>query len=405
MAMPRKRTPDPTIGERIRMRRLLGPLSIRQAADRAGISHTTWSRIEQGTVSADNRFTIAAIAEALRCSVMELTGVPAVPVDAVSAELHAGVHLTLTALMEADLDYPPTVAAPPMPELVADAALVRDLRVRCDYLGATRRLPGLLRGLHAATVDPATRRGALRLLVLATEDATFVTRFAGHPAVASPAAERCWQVAAETGDPVLVGLAGWARAGATAGFDLYERTVAIAARAAETLERDLALPAATEVLGQLHLTCALALRALGRTDDAAARVSAAEELAGRTGETRTLELMFGPTNIRFWRVAMECDGGEPGRAVEIANHTESQLLPMPGRLSCFYLDTGRALARMHGKDRSAVRALTTAERIAPQRIRNSPFAVEAARALLERARRNAAWPELRGFCERVGVPL
>ena len=401
--MARRRTPDPTIGERIRVRRLLVRLSIRQAADRAGISHTTWSRIEQGTMSADNRFILAAIAEALRCAVTDLTGLPVAPVDAVSAELHAGVHLTLRALLEADLDYPATVAAPPTPVLAAEAELVRALRVRCDYLGATRRLPDLLRGLHAAALAPATSTEALRLLVLATEDATFVTRFAGHPAVAAPAAERCWQAASTLGDPVLLGLAGWARAGAMAGFDLNERTYAIASRAADSLEPALALPAAAEVLGQLHLTSALALRALGRVGEADERVRAAEELAARTGETRTLQLMFGPTNIRFWRIAMECDGGDPGRAVEIANGTDSQRLPMPGRLACFYLDTGRALARISGKDRAAVRALTTAERIAPQRVRNSPFAVEAARALLERARRNAAWPELRGFCERVGI--
>ena len=154
--MARRRTPDPTIGERIRVRRLLVRLSIRQAADRAGISHTTWSRIEQGTMSADNRFILAAIAEALRCAVTDLTGLPVAPVDAVSAELHAGVHLTLRALLEADLDYPATVAAPPTPVLAAEAELVRALRVRCDYLGATRRLPDLLRGLHAAALAPAT---------------------------------------------------------------------------------------------------------------------------------------------------------------------------------------------------------------------------------------------------------
>jgi hypothetical protein len=47
--------------------------------------------------------------------------------------------------------------------------------------------------------------------------------------------------------------------------------------------------------------------------------------------------------------------------------------------------------------------LLTAERMAPQRMRNCPMVTETARALLERARRNATGAELRGFCERLGV--
>ena len=407
--MPRRRTPDPTIGERIRVRRLLARLSIRQAADHAGISHTTWSRIERGAIGADNRFTIAAIAEALQCAVTDLTGQPVAPVDSASVELHSGVHLTHRALMEADLDYPPMTAAPRLERLRAECALLRDLRVRCEYLAVVRRLPALLRGLHATAGDPAntaaTRDEALRLLVMVAEDATFVLRFAGHPGVAVSAADRSWQAAERLGDPVMLALAGWARAGAVAGFDFYERSYAIADRAASGLAGQHNRPAAMELLGQLHLTCALALRAIGNADDASARVREAEQIAASTGETRTLELMFGPTNIRYWQVAIECDGGEPGRAVEIASKTESRLLQVPSRLASFHLDTGRALARLRGMDREAIRMLVTAERLAPQRVRSSPFAVESARALLDRARRNAAWPELRGFCERVGVPL
>src|SRR3954453_17289029 len=65
---------DASIGERIRERRKLLGTSIRLAADRAGIHHSTWSRIEAGQMGADNRYTLAAIAAALRCSMAELTG-------------------------------------------------------------------------------------------------------------------------------------------------------------------------------------------------------------------------------------------------------------------------------------------------------------------------------------------
>jgi transcriptional regulator with XRE-family HTH domain len=49
---------DPSIGQRIRARRQLRRWSIRYAADRAGIAHTTWSRIERGALRTD-RYMIA----------------------------------------------------------------------------------------------------------------------------------------------------------------------------------------------------------------------------------------------------------------------------------------------------------------------------------------------------------
>ena len=64
---------DRSIGERIRERRKAQGMSVRLAADRAGIHHSTWSRIETGQMGADNRYTLAAIATVLRCSTIELT--------------------------------------------------------------------------------------------------------------------------------------------------------------------------------------------------------------------------------------------------------------------------------------------------------------------------------------------
>jgi transcriptional regulator with XRE-family HTH domain len=75
--MPRRELDDrqgPTIGQRIKDRRVLLGLSGRGAALTAGLSHTTWSRIERGERGADNRFVLARMARALHCSVSDLTG-------------------------------------------------------------------------------------------------------------------------------------------------------------------------------------------------------------------------------------------------------------------------------------------------------------------------------------------
>src|SRR5690348_10277763 len=96
-------TADPTIGDRIRDRRLRRGWSIRYAASRAGVSHATWSRIERGLQAADNRFMLADLAGALECSPAELAGtaVPAGDREAVAA--HAAVHAVRQALVELDL--------------------------------------------------------------------------------------------------------------------------------------------------------------------------------------------------------------------------------------------------------------------------------------------------------------
>src|SRR3954462_12711352 len=93
-------TTDPTIGERIRARRLLRGWSLRFAASRAGISHATWSRIERGLQAADNRFMLADIAAALECSPAELAGTPVPATDRAAVAAHAAVHGLRQALVD-----------------------------------------------------------------------------------------------------------------------------------------------------------------------------------------------------------------------------------------------------------------------------------------------------------------
>ncbi len=119
---------DPTIGERIRTRRLLRGWSMRYAASRAGVSHATWSRIERGRQAADNRFMLADIAAALECAPDDLAGIPVPAADRAALAAHAGVHAVRQALVDADLAEPPTRAAPAVAEVARTAALADDLR-------------------------------------------------------------------------------------------------------------------------------------------------------------------------------------------------------------------------------------------------------------------------------------
>jgi transcriptional regulator with XRE-family HTH domain len=393
---------DPTIGDRIRARRLLRGWSVRFAASRAGISHATWSRIERGRQAADNRFVLADIAAALECSPADLAGTPVPAADRAALAAQASVYGIRQALVDIDPAERADRRAPPVAELVRTYALLDTLRQACDYAGAARSVPGLLRDLHAAAAGPE-RPAALRMLCDVTFIASSVVRNLGHPAEAWLGAERCRDAAQATEDPVLLGYAAYARASAASACGSFRRSLTVAGKAVDDLQPHVGLPGGREMLGSLLLVCAYASRGLRQLDDSRAWAAEAAALAGRTGETDTMGLFFGPTNVNIWRIGIEVDGGDPGRAATIAGATNPAVIPAGFRQVFYYTDAARAYARLRGRDRDAVRYLLTAERLAPQHVHTSPLAQETTRALLERSRRQAGGTELRALGERLRV--
>lgn len=391
-----------TIGERIQARRLLRGWSIRYAASRAGVSHATWSRIERGRQAADNRFVLADIAAALECAPADLAGRPVPAGDRAALAAQTAVHGIRQALVDIDLAEPADRPAPPIGDLARTVELADALRQACDYAGAARLTPGLLRDLHAAAAGPDRGR-ALRLLGEVTFIASSVLRNLGHPAEAWLGAERCRDVAEVAGDPILVAYAAYARASAANACGSFQRGRSLAERAVDELRPYVGRPGGPEMLGSLQLICAYADRGRKRPDDSRAWSAEAAALARRTGETTTMGLFFGPTNVDIWRIGIEVDGGDPGRAAEVARGTDPAAIPAGFRQVFYYADTARALARLRGRDREAIRFLLVAERVAPQHVHSSAMVQETTRALLERSRREAGGTELRGLCERMRV--
>jgi transcriptional regulator with XRE-family HTH domain len=393
---------DPTIGNRIHTRRMLRGWSVRHAASRAGISHATWSRIERGRQAADNRFMLADIAAALECSPADLAGTPVPAADRSAMAAQLAVYAIRQALVDVDITEPIRASAPPVAELARTADLLDTLGRACDYAGAARLLPDLLRDLHAASGGPE-RQPALRLFCEVAFIASSVVRNLGHSADAWLGAERCRDAAETIEDPVLIGYAAYARACAATACGSFQRGLSLAGRAVDDLQPHLALPGGLEMLGSLQLISAYASRGLKQLDDSRTWSTAAADLAERTGETTTMGLFFGPTNINIWRIGIEVDGGDPGNAVDIAQLTNPAVLPVGFRQVFFYADAARAYARLRGKDREAIRYLLIAERLAPQHVHTSALAQETTRALLERSQRQAGGTELRGLCERMRV--
>jgi transcriptional regulator with XRE-family HTH domain len=399
--MPRRAVPvDPSIGSRVRERRQRRGWSQRYAADRAGISHTSWRRIENGAQRAD-RYMVADLATALECSTTDLTGQPSIPADRQLEIAHARVPRLWQALVHIAPGQPADRPAMPLAELRRRMETLDQPRDRADYTATGQLLPDLLVDLHAATAGP-DGKPTMRMLIEAIHTARGTLRGLGYRAEYTFAAERVRQWAERLDEPTALALAAWCQANSAMGGGAYHRSAALVDRAISDLDHHLAEPAALELLGMLHLAAGASVLAERRTEDALAHIGEAERIAARTGESSPWWLTFGPTNVGIWRMGVEVDSGQPGRALETAKGLQPAAVASLDRRAAYYVETARALTDLGGRrDDDAKRMLLTAERIAPQRVRSWTPPAETARFLLHRARaRDAA---LVGLCERLGV--
>ena len=163
------------------------------------------------------------------------------------------------------------------------------------------------------------------------------------------------------------------------------------------------------VIGMVTMTRSLIAAADQRLDDVAAPMRAAKELAGRFGEPDDnhdrVGFGFGPTNVGLWEMALALETGEPDRAVSLAQTIQPERHPFKTRQSQYWVDYGRALARLPRRGDDAVMALRRAERLFPLRVHRNPFARDVIGELVVRSRRDAVGRELRGMAYRAGLPV
>lgn len=380
---------DPSIGERIKARRELRRWSIRHAASRAGVAHTTWSRIERGELRTD-RYMIADLAAALECSVVDLTGQPYAPADRRLEAAHIAAERLWQQMMALPLDEPP--GSPPGLDVAGEAELVRDLYARTDYAGALSRLVALVPALHAAAHGPDSR-SALTAAVQCYGVGMGALLNLGHPAYAWLAAQRCDEAAQRLEDPAALGVAAINRGRVAAHTGAFAAARSTVERAADQLDGH-----ALAVLGFTHLARAHHATGVHDREAAATHLAEAAAIAARTGETDAWDLQWGPRNVALWTIAHQIDTGRPVEAVETAAGVDVAALPAV-RQVYLYTDLARALTDVR-RDDEAVRMLLAAEHVAPQHTRASAAARETARALYQHARQHSS---LYGLCERMGV--
>jgi transcriptional regulator with XRE-family HTH domain len=399
-----------TIGERARKIRARRGLSLEVVGGLAGISGPYLSMLERGLRGFHRRGLIADLADALGCSVTDLTGQPYPAVDRQSAVVSAAVSKISTALHDATLDDVPDIAARPIAELTSAAAFAHGCADDASYGPAGQGLAALLVELHvqAVTGDSATRRAALTALVEACKVAYILAKRTGRIELAGIAAQRGLDAAQLAERPDLVAFMELSRISALSGVDAHRRSRLVCAEALRDIS---ALPGPTkddtttaEACGMLHLTTALIAARDRRTGDVTTHLAEARSLAGHTGERNHLRYHFGPTNVAAWELGLAVEAGNGPVVAErlAASPIDLSVFGSKGRAAYVHFDLARAWAQAEGPhDGEALRALDTADRLAPVRVRNDPIARDLVLTLDRRAPRRV-W-ELDSLRNRFGI--
>jgi len=389
------------IGAAVRSARLRRGLSLDVVAGLAGHTKSWLSKVERGVLPLERWADLAALADALEVSPVDLTGLPHVP-----GRQGGPLDAAVVRVREALQDFPDPARADEPAKLVAETEALTPLRSSLDLAGLGEVLPGLLirlRATVAATPGAEDRTRLLRAYFWAGHAAMGMTKNLGYLDLAWVAALHVRQAAEGLDDPAWLAAAEFARAHALVAAGLTRAALGYSSAGAD-LASTAAGPDAAAAHGALQLVAAYAAALAGQTEEASARLDTAERVAaGENGPAFTRGFSFSPPNVGLHRMQVAVESGEPAQVAAAAAVLSAEALPTPERQATYWVDLGRAHAMMHG-DEEAVRMLRRAERLAPLRVRLHPLVREAVADMLCRPQRAPVSRELRGLAYRMGLP-
>jgi transcriptional regulator with XRE-family HTH domain len=399
-----------TIGARARLIRRRRGMGLATAAGLAGISKGYLSMLERGQRRFERRGLLEDLAGALGCAVADLTGQPYLPPDRQSSEVAAALAEVSVTLHDADLHDVPDIPARPLPHLIAAAVAAHAQVDDARYGAASHGLAALLAELHvhAVTGSFEDRETALVGLAQVCQVAFSLAKRTGRAELAVAAVKRGCDAARLAERPDLLGMIATSRTIGLMRMGARWRADSVSSAVLTELE---ALPGPTsddtivgEARGMLHLVSALVAARDSRPGDAATHLDEAGSLAAHTGERNHFRYHFGPSNVAAWELSIAVESGTGAEAAErfMAAPVDLSVFGSKARESFVLFDLARGWSKAGGaRDGEALRALDTADRIAPLQVRNDPIARDLVATLAGRARRRV-W-ELDSLCNRFGV--
>jgi transcriptional regulator with XRE-family HTH domain len=185
------------IGARARKIRCRRGLSLDVAAGLAGISKGYLSMLERGQRGFNRRGMLDELANALGCSVADLTGQPYLAPDRESARAKTVIAQIERGLNEATLDDVPDLRPRPLDTLDGWVRSATDLRDAASYRSSGEGIDAVLIELqvHVATSDGRVWQRAAELLIQAAYHAFVLATTFGYLHLAQLAAQRAFDMA------------------------------------------------------------------------------------------------------------------------------------------------------------------------------------------------------------------
>jgi helix-turn-helix protein len=389
-----------TIGARVRQIRDARKKSLRVIAGLAGMSTTQLWRVEHGEHALDIS-EIVALANALRVAPSELTVLP-VPAPA-NGQTGSAIEAVRHALVAADLGYPSGQVVP-VEVLRARVAGVQRARRRARFGHVAGALPDLIGDLYTSIASGRDKAELLPLAALLHVDVVaHWLHDAGAPELRMQAAGLARDAAHEYGQAATLAVAAWGTSVAL----LTGGMIDLAQAELDSITLPPANSKTAGVLCGLAMTQSLVAAVDRRPADVHGPIEVAAELAARFGDADDqFGILVGPDQVNMRRAALAMEEGDPERAVRIAEGVRPKEFSYVVRRAGYWIDYGRSLARLRGRQDEAVRALLTAEKLFPARVYANQFIPDTLARLLARSRRDSPMGrELRGIAYRAGLPV
>ncbi|MFF0635914.1 helix-turn-helix domain-containing protein [Nocardia sp. NPDC004151] len=390
-------------------RKLRGWSQQRLAAETRGagtpVSLGLIQSVEQGKRAATPAF-VAACAKALRITAAELLGQPYMPSTAEDREVHAAIALLRTEMAAWDMEDP-DIAVRPIATLSRDVLAARKLRRDASSPKLAAVLPSLMTEtrtlMYRSVGNDREQVGAL--LAELYYNARSMAHKLGYPDLAAIAVDRMTWAANESGDNLWIAAAQFHRASLlTSGGD-WKTAMTYLERCRTEFENRLGVGDESDLIawGGLHLQSGLAAARGGRRDLVDMHLIEATETADRlrSGDSDEI-LVFGPTNVGIWGVALAVESLDSATAIRRADKLYIPTETPRSRSGHHYIDLARAYQLQGSRDR-VMGSLMTARALAPSMVRFHPMVHETVRMMArEDARRTDS---VRGFAAWCGIAL
>lgn len=397
------------IGRRARRARLRLGMPQADLAAALGKSQGWVSKMERGLIELDRVSLLNLLAAELHVHPNDLIGRP-YNTSPDENQWQVAASSVLRELRRYDLA--PIFDGTPRPasQLWQETTRLHRLRDAAANVAIIQVLPDMFREARAlAEVSTGhEREEAFAIYAVCCKFAHTAAHALGHPELVAMSCERASWSARLSGDSVMPAVADWMRVWDMWATADWTDAVALSDKAIQSVQQgyDQGEPLAVRAWGSLQLRAAVSAARGGFRAEAEDRIAHAKDAADRLGKYTGApvydrhSLTFSPGNVKIHAINVALEMREQRRALAINRKTSPQLVAtLPNsRQGHHHMDLARAWLWDGNRDK-ALKELETAERMAPQLIRNHPIARSTLRSIVY-AERATTREKLRRMSDR-----